>query len=321
MATYKGDLKMEEELAKLSYAEAPKIVTSIPGPKSQAIIDGDMATATITRMIPYETPNAWSAASGATAKDFDGNVFIDLCSSVGVNNVGHCHPKVVEVIRREAGILMHNPDTPTVNRVNLGKALSEIAPGNLKNNIRITYGLSGSSAVETALKFAKKATGRHYIASFEGCYHGCTALLTDVGTNHVIRGPQGIHRAFSPFVVHVGPYAYCYRCPWKLEHPSCDLECAKFVDFQISNPHGGVSADEIAALIVEPMQGEGGYIHPPAGWLAAIKTICEKHGILLIADEIQAGMGRTAKYFTVEHHGVDPDMICSWQSNRRGYSL
>lgn len=309
MAIYRGDPSMEEELAKLSWSDAPRIVTEIPGPKSKAILEADMANATITRMVPYETPTAWSEAFGSTAKDPDGNVFIDLCSSVGVNNVGHCHPKVVEVIRRECGILMHNPDTPTINRVKLGDKLSEIAPGNLKGNMKVTYGLSGSSAVETAIKFAKKATGRHYIASFEGSYHGCTGFLSEVGTNHQVRGPRGIHRTFSPFVIHLTPYAYCYRCPWNLEHPACGLECAKFVEFQIGNPHGGVDAEEIAAIIVEPMQGEGGYIHPPDGWLRAIRAICDKYGIMLIADEVQSGMGRTAKYFTVEHHGVDPDMI------------
>jgi 4-aminobutyrate aminotransferase len=300
---------MEAELAKLSWSEAPKIITEVPGPKSKAILDADLANATITRMVPYEAPNAWSEAFGATAKDPDGNVFIDLCSSVGVNNTGHCHPKVVQVIRRECGILMHNPDTPTINRVLLGNKLAEIAPGSMKNNVKLTYALSGSSAVETALKFAKKVTGRPYIASFEGSYHGCLGLSMEVGTNQVVRGPRGIHRPFSPFVVYLTPYAYCYRCPWNLQHPDCNLECVRMVEFQIANPHGGVDPEEIAAIIVEPMQGEGGYIHPPDGWLRAIKSICEKHGILLIADEVQCGMGRTAKYFTVEHHRVEPDMI------------
>lgn len=297
----------ELELEELSYKEAPLIVTSeIPGPKSREMLEAEMANETPTRIMPNALPSVWSEARGATVKDADGNVFIDMNSGVAVNNVGHSHPKVVETIVRECAVLMHNPDATNPHRLRLGKKLQQIVPGDLKGNVKMAYGLSGSSAVEIAVKFARAATGKSYIVAFQGAYHGALGVTLSLTTSPAFRSK---YRPFMPFVYHVGPYAYCYRCPWNLEYPECDLECAKYVEYQLLSPYSGIDIENVAAMIVEPVQGEGGYVAPPDGFLNALKRICEKAGILYIDDEVQAGMGRTGKLFAIEHYGVTPDMI------------
>jgi len=303
MAEYKDSLKIEQEMLKLSWPEAPKIVTSeIPGPKSKAILEKEMANETPTRMA---TGCVWSEAFGATIKDPDGNIYIDLSAGASTSNTGYSHPKVVEVIRKECAILTHTGDVSNPNRQKLGEKLSEIAPGNLKGNVKMAYGLSGSSAVEMAIKFARGATGRHLLLAFQGAYHGSIGSALSLTTTSLPRK----YRPFMPFVFHVGPYAYCYRCPFNLKYPDCALACAKYVEYQISSPCCGIDVEDVAALIVEPIQGDTGYVFPPPGFLNYIKKICEKLGILFIADEIQVSMGRVGKMFGIEHYGVEPDMI------------
>jgi diaminobutyrate-2-oxoglutarate transaminase len=159
MAEYKGDPQKENEMAKLSWPEAPKRVTSeLPGPKSKELYDKEAAHRIPVRAMPAALGWVLSEAFGSTIKDADGNIFIDLAASVGVNNVGHCHPKVVEIIRKECGVLGHSPDSPTPYTQKLGEKLTQIVPGNLKGNVSIAYGLSGSSAIEMAIKFAKMAS-------------------------------------------------------------------------------------------------------------------------------------------------------------------
>jgi 4-aminobutyrate aminotransferase len=307
MAKYTGDLQMEKEMAKLSWPEAPKIVTTeIPGPKSKVIFEKELANETPTRCMPNAVPCVWSEAFGATFKDPDGNVFIDLTGGVAVNNTGHSHPKVVEVIRKECGRLMHNPDAPNPHRQKLGEKLSQIVPGNLKGNVKVAYGLSGSSAVEMATKFARAGTGKALMLAFQGAYHGALGVTLSLTTSP---GFRSNYRPFTPFIKHVGPYAYCYRCPFNLTYPGCQLACAKYVEYQITGPYSGIDREDVAALIVEPMQGEGGYVPTPAGWLEYIRNMCKRLGILYIDDEVQVGMARTGKMFAVEHYGVEPDMI------------
>ena len=306
MAEYEGNLQMEQAMAKLSWPEAPKIVTKIPGPKTKKIFDKEMANETPTRIGANAFQHVWSEALGATVKDPDGNLFIDLTAGVAVNNVGHTHPKVVEVIRRECGILMHVPDMSTPWRQKLGEKLSQIAPGKLKGNVKMAYGLSGSSAIEMALKFARAHTGRSHIIAMEGAYHG------SIGTALTLTGSPAYrvnYRPFMPFVYRANPYAYCYRCALNLKYPGCDLQCAKFIEFQLTGTYSGVDIEDVAALIIEPIQAEGGYVPPPPGFLDYLRKLCQRLGILFIADEIQVGLGRTGKMFAIEHYGIEPDMI------------
>lgn len=301
------DVKKERELAKLSFEDVPRIVSEmLPGPKSMELINAEMENETITRVIPNILQTVWEEARGATVKDPDGNCYIDLTAGIAVNNVGHCNPRVLEVIGKQSKLLMHNPDATNYHRVKLGQKLQQIAPGKLKGNVKMAYGLSGSSAVEIATKFAKSATGKSHIIAFQGAYHGALGTTLSLTTSQQFRSNYG---PFHPYVYHVGPYAYCYRCPWDLKHPGCGLECAKYVEEQILGPSSGIDVDNVAAMIVEPVQGEGGYVPPPDGFLNAIKKTCEKAGILYIDDEVQAGMGRTGKMFAIEHYGVDPDLI------------
>jgi 4-aminobutyrate aminotransferase len=299
-------LKNEEQFEKLSYPEAPKVVTEIPGPKAKPILEKELANETPTRIGALGMQMVWSEALGATVKDPDGNIYIDLTSGVAVNAVGHSHPKIVEVIRKECGVLMHAPDMSTPYRQKLGEKLSEIAPGNLKGNVRMAYGLSGSSAVEIAIKFLRGATGKSRILAFQGAYHGALGLTLSLTTSPVFRSK---YRPFTPFIERLGPYPYCYRCAIHLTYPKCELECAKYVEYQLTDPYSGVDVKDVAALIVEPMQGEGGYVPTPPGWLDYIRKLCTKLDILLIDDEVQMGMGRTGKMFCIEHYGVEPDAI------------
>lgn len=299
-------LKNEEQFEKLSYPDAPKIVTEIPGPKSKPILEKELANETPTRIAAIGIPMVLSEGFGATLKDLDGNIFIDFTSGVAATNVGHCHPKVVEVIRKECGIFLHTADFAAPNRQKLGEKLSEIAPGSLKGDVKMAYGLSGSSAVEIAVKFVRGATGKSRILAFQGAYHGALGVTLSMTTSPVFRSK---YRPFMPFIERIGPYPYCYRCAIHLTYPKCDLECAKYVEYSLTDPYSGIDVPDVAALIVEPMQGEGGYVPPPPGWLAYMRKLCTKLNILLIADEVQMGLGRTGKMFCVEHYGVDPDVI------------
>ena len=297
----------EEKIKKLSYPDAPKIVTrEIPGPKAKKILEKELENETPTRVAPIGIPIVFDTAFGATFKDPDGNLFIDLSSGVGVNNVGHSHPEIVKVIKRESSRLMHTPDGSCPHRQKLGEKLSGIAPGNLKGNVRMAYGLSGSSANEIAVKFARAASGKTIILAFQGAYHGSIGSTLSMTTSPSFRSK---YRPFMPFIERLGPYAYCYRCPYDLTYPKCDLQCAKYVEYQLTDPYGGIDVDNVAAMIVEPMQGEGGYVPTPPGWLEYIYDMCRRLGILIIDDEVQMGMGRTGKMFAVEHYGVEPDII------------
>lgn len=301
------DAGREQELARLSFDDAPKIVSDfLPGPQSMSLIEAEVENETNTRVIPNVLPVVWDQAKGATVRDPDGNCFIDLTAGIAVNNVGHCHPRVLETINKQSQLLMHNPDATNPWRVKLGQKLQQLAPGNLKGNAKLAFGLSGSSAVEIATKFARSATGKTHIIAFEGAYHGALGATLSLTTSQQFRSTYG---PFNPYVYHVGPYAYCYRCPWDLEHPKCGLECARYIEHLILSPSTGIDSDCVAAMIVEPVQAEGGYVHPPAGFLEALKKTCEKAGILYIDDEVQAGMGRTGKMFAIEHEGVTPDLV------------
>ena len=308
----------EKELAKLSYEEAPKIVTELPGPKSKEI-DAEArkfraparATAAPEAPAAPAAPGArapetarpfWDEARGATLKDVDGNVFIDLMGGVAVSSVGRVHPKVLEAVRIQSAKLMHGGSESPI-AVEMDKKLASIMPGSLRNHCLLTELQGGSDAVETAIKYARYITGKSQIIAFEGAYHG-------VWHGSLALTPKSTFRArfgqLMPGVIHM-PYAYCYRCFAGLTYPSCSLACAKYFDYKLNTSATG--ADDVAAVFVEPIQGEGGYIDPPPGFLPAIKAACDKKGILLVADEIQSGAGRSGKMWAVEHYGVTPDIL------------
>jgi len=300
----------EEKLAELSYPGAPKIVTEIPGPESQKIIKDVPRYESLTRP-GGAAPPVFDEGMGATVKDPDGNIYIDIAAGVAVNSVGRRHPKVTEAIERQLGKLMHAGEVVNPRRTELAKKISGIMPEGLRGNCVSYFTQSGSGAVETAIKFARHLTGRSQIVAFHGAYHGVwcgSGALTTGDHYHHGYGP------LMPYVIHV-PYAYCYRCCFGLKYPGCDLQCAKYVDYVLNTPY--TAADDVAALIVEPQQGEGGYLVPPPGYMEILKKACEKHGALFIADEVQAGAGRSGKTWSIEHSDVVPDML-TWGKGMGG---
>jgi 4-aminobutyrate aminotransferase len=300
----------EAELAKLSYPGAPEIQTSIPGPKSLKVLEDVPKYESLTRP-GSASPPVFDEGMGATVKDPDGNLFIDLTAGVAVSAVGRRHPKVVEAIQKQMGKMMHAIEAVSTRRTELAKKVSGIMPEGLRNNCVSYFAQSGSGAVETAIKFARHLTGRSQIVAFHGAYHGVwvgSGALTTGDHYHQGYGP------LMPYVIHL-PYAYCYRCCFGLKYPDCDLQCARYVDYVLNTPY--TAADDIAALIVEPLQGEGGYLVPPPGYMEILKKACEKCGALFIADEVQAGAGRSGKMWSIEYSNVVPDML-TWGKGMGG---
>jgi 4-aminobutyrate aminotransferase len=301
----------EIELAKLSYPEAPKMITqTVPGPKSQALLEEAFDCESMARG-GGRYPLVYDEGKGATIKDPDGNIYIDITAGVAVNSVGRCHPRVIAAMEAQMGKLMHASDISSTRRTELARRVSGVMPKGLKDNCITYFTQAGSGAVETAMKFVRKITGRHQIVAFHGAYHGVW-----MGSNSLTTGDQ-YRKGFGPFipgVIHL-PYPYCYRCCFGMTYPSCDLQCAKYVDYVLNTPYTG--ADDVGALIIEAQQGEGGYLPPPPEYFQIVKKACEKHGALYIADEVQSGAGRTGKMWCIEHTGVEPDIL-TWGKGMGG---
>ncbi len=294
----------ETYLESLTFPEAPKFVTDVPGPKSMEIFQ---------KLLKYETPQRPSGSvsplicaesKGAAVKDADGNVFIDVAGGVGVKAVGSCHPKIVKAIQDQAAIQGHNHDGLTPEKVDLLEAMVSTAPHGLKDNCFVTFMQSGTGAAEACVKQCRMIQkDRQQVVVFEGAYHGV------FGTSNAMTTGQNYRAGYGPLMpyVHHLPYAYCYRCPFHMEYPSCDMECAKYLDYKMNTPYTGL--DNVAAVICESFQGEGGYIVPPKEWWPMVKKACEKNGALCVADEVQSGFGRSGKLWACEYYDFDPDMI------------
>jgi len=261
------------------------------------------------------TPYFVDRAKGALVYDVDGRELVDFAGGIGVMNVGHSHPKVVAAIKEQAEkythtcfhIVMYEP------YMRLAERLCALIPGHFEK--MAMFANSGAEAVENAVKVARHYTKRPAVIAFENGFHGRT-LLTMTLTSKIKPYKLG----FGPFApeVYRMPYAYCYRCPLGLKHPGCDVACASYLnDFFITH----VAAESTAALIVEPITGEGGFITPPPEYFPKLIEICRQHGIVFIADEIQTGMGRTGKMFAIEHWGVEPDLVTTAKSLAAGLPL
>jgi len=285
----------------LSFPDAPSIKTPPPGPRSQEFIACQASRESSAVSYPKGMPMAIEQAKGATVEDVDGNRYIDFFGGAGVMAVGHANPDVVQSVVDQVGELTHALDFPNPARRRLVERLSALLPEKLT---RLYFGgPTGSDAVENAIKLAKFNTKRHPIIAFEGSYHGMTAGALSLSSGRSFR------ESFLPLLpeVHFVPYAYCYRCPFKKTPDDCGLECAQYLDHVVEDPHSGIS--QPAAVIIEPIQGEGGSVVPPASFLPAVREICDRHEVLLIADEIQAGFCRTGKMFAFEHTNTVPDIV------------
>ena len=300
----------EAELAKLSYPEAPKMVTRVPGPKVKKLLAESEKYETLARG-GGNFPVIMAEGMGATMKDADGNTYIDMSAGVAVNAVGRGHPKVLEAIRNQCGIIMHTTDITNPKRIELAKRVSGIMPEGLRGNCQTAFAQSGSGAVETAIKFARHFTGRSQIIAFHGAYHGVWCGSAALTTGFRYRHGWG---PLIPGVTHL-PYAYCYRCPFDMNYPDCDIQCAKYVDHVLNTPY--TAADDVAAIVLESQQGEGGYVVPPPEFFQMVKKAADKYGALYIADEVQSGAGRTGKMWAIEHTGIVPDIL-TWGKGMGG---
>jgi len=295
-------------------AEYPKIVVRPPGPKAREILERDEKVISPSYVRFY--PLVVESGRGCIIRDVDGNEYIDFNSGLVCMNVGHNHPKVIEALKKQLERFLHYSNTDFYYRevVDLAERLCEITPGKFEK--KVYYGNSGTEAVEAAIKLAKWHTRKPRFIGFISAFHGrTTGSLSFTASKPVQR------RYFFPLmpgVTHV-PYPYCYRCPFKQTFPDCNYWCVDFIDEYVLQKY--VPPEEVAAILFEPIQGEGGYVVPPEGYFQRLKKLADKYGILLIDDEVQAGMGRTGRWFAIEHWEVEPDIICMAKALASGLPL
>ena len=295
-------------------AEYPKIVVRPPGPKAREILERDEKVISPSYVRFY--PLVVESGRGCIIRDVDGNEYIDFNSGLVCMNVGHNHPKVIEALKKQLERFLHYSNTDFYYRevVDLAERLCEITPGRFEK--KVYYGNSGTEAVEAAIKLAKWHTRKPRFIGFISAFHGrTTGSLSFTASKPVQR------RYFFPLmpgVTHV-PYPYCYRCPFKQTFPDCNYWCIDFIDEYVLQKY--VPPEEVAAILFEPIQGEGGYVVPPEGYFQRLKKLADKYGILLIDDEVQAGMGRTGRWFAIEHWEVEPDIICMAKALASGLPL
>ncbi len=280
----------------------PKIKTALPGPRATQMIalDHKNVSPSYTRVYPLVADRA----QGLWIHDVDGNLFLDFTSGIGVCATGHCHPEVVKSIKDQADRLLHMSGTDFyyTPQIHLAEKLSTLVPGDGPK--RVFFGNSGAEAVEAAFKLARWHTRRELNIAFYGAFHGRTMGALSLTASKTIQKKH--YYPFVPGITHI-PYAYCYRCAYNLTYPDCDLECVNWIEdtlFRTTMP-----PEEVAAIFVEPIQGEGGYIVPPPEFHKKLHGIARDYGILYVADEVQSGMGRTGKMFASEHFGVAPDVM------------
>ena len=287
----------------MSEAKLPVLITPLPGPKARAVIarDAQFISPSYTRGYPMVA----KSGRGAMVEDVDGNLFLDFAAGIAVVSTGHCHPRVVEAIQRQAAELIHisGTDFYLPIMVDLAERLAAVAPG--KEAKKVYFGNSGTEAVEAAIKLARYHTRRDKIIAFQGCFHGRTlGALSLTASKAVQRKGFG---ALLAGVFHI-PYPNSYRCPHGNPSPCTCVESATYLEREIFKRM--VDPEEVAAIFIEPIQGEGGYVPAPKEFLVELQRICRKHGILLVCDEVQSGMGRTGKWWASEHAGIEPDILC-----------
>jgi 4-aminobutyrate aminotransferase len=294
--------------------QVPDVRTPLPGPLGQAIITAD--TAVTSGSLPRAYPLVPLRALGSVVEDADGNLFLDCNAGIAVTSTGHCHPRVVEAVQEQAGELLHYSASdfylPIYSR--MCAALAATAP--IGGPVRVFLTNSGAEAVEGALKLARYATGRPYVISFFGAFHG-----RSYGAMTLTASKAKYHQGFGPLVPGVlhAPYAFSRVDPASGERTHDPDETFDYLENTLFRYQ--VAPSEVAAIFVEPVQGEGGYIVPPAAWLIRLRELCDKYGILLVADEVQSGMGRTGRMWAIEHSGVQPDVLISAKGIASGLPL
>jgi len=284
-------------------AAYPRIVVTPPGPKARELVRGDESL--ISKSMVRWYPLVAESGSGCIVRDVDGNEFIDFNAGLAVLNVGHCHPKVVSAITEQTKKLIHYSYTDFYYQpiVDLSRELTKITPGTFTKRVFLCN--SGAEAIEAAMKMTKWHTRNNLFLAYTGAFHGRTLGAVSLTASKLVQ-----RRHFFPLVpgvTHV-PYPYCYRCPFHLSYPECHLWCVDFIEEEVLNKY--VPAENVAAMFVESIQGEGGYVIPPDDYFTRLRKVLDKHSIIMIDDEIQSGIGRSGKWFAMEHFNVVPDAIC-----------
>src|SRR5690242_21424031 len=278
----------------------PRIRTPLPGPKAQSLLERDARymSPSYTRIYPLVVERG----SGAVIQDVDGNLFLDFTAGIAVTSTGHCHPHVTAAITDQAHKLLHMSGTDFYYQpqIDLAQRLAESGPGTSPKRVFFTN--SGAEALEAALKLARWHTGRSRVIAFLGAFHGRTYGAMSLSGSKLVH-----RRGFSPLVpdIHHVPYP---RGPEARQIPDFGRRCVAQIEETIFKRVA--PPDEVAAIFVEPIQGEGGYHVPPLDFLPALRGLCDRYGMLLVVDEVQTGMGRTGKLFAVQHWGVEPGIIC-----------
>jgi len=280
----------------------PVIKTPLPGPRAAQLIEVDrqFVSPSYTRIFPLVV----QSAEGLWITDPDGNLFLDFTSGIAVCATGHCHPQVVKAIREQAGRLLHMSGTDFYYTPQILLAQKLAALGPVGGSAKVFFGNSGAEAVEAAFKLARWHTRRELNLAFFGAFHGRTMGALSLTASKAVQKKH--YNPLVPGITHI-PYAYCYRCPYNLCYPTCGLACVHYLEDTLFRTT--VPPEEVAAIFVEPIQGEGGYIVPPPEFHQELVAITRKYGILFVADEVQSGMGRTGKMFAMEHFGVAPDIM------------
>ena len=276
--------------------------TQLPGPKARAWVEKDAAAISpaYTRSYPFVMDHG----QGSEVWDVDGNRFIDFNAGIAVTATGHAHPAVVKAIQEQAEKFIHmaGADFYYPVQIRLAEKLNALVP--IEEETQVFFTNSGTESVEAAFKLARYYTGRPRMLAFVGGFHGRSMGSLSLTASKCVQ-----RKGFAPLVpgvTHV-PYGYCYRCPFNLKYPDCDIACVDYIENTVFKTI--VPAEEVAAVFVEPIQGEGGYVVPPPKWHNRLKALMEKYGILYVVDEVQTGFGRTGRMFAIEHWGVEPDII------------
>ncbi|MGH9684008.1 MAG: acetyl ornithine aminotransferase family protein [Candidatus Acidiferrales bacterium] len=295
-------------------SKLPQVITSLPGPKAKQIVDRDHKVLSPSYTRDY--PLVAKTGRGAVIEDVDGNKFLDFAAGIAVVATGHCHPEVVAAIQKQAAELIHMSGTDFYypNLVELAEKLASIAPG--KDAKRVYFGNSGAEAIESAIKLARYHTKRDKLIAFNGCFHGRTMGALSLTASKAVQ-----RKGFGSLLggVFHTPYPNTYRGAYGIRPEHAAADCLGYLEGELFKRL--VDPEDVAAIVIEPIQGEGGYMPAPAEFLQSLEKICRKHGILLVFDEVQSGMGRTGKWWAADHAGVEPDILCTAKGIASGMPL
>jgi 4-aminobutyrate aminotransferase len=301
-------------IEKFTEPKLPHLITQLPGPRAKRLVELDhkFLSPSYTRSYPLVAKQG----RGAIVEDVDGNFFLDFAAGIAVVAAGHCHPEVVAAIQKQAAELIHMSGTDFYypSMVELAEKLAAIAPG--KEPKRVYFGNSGAEAIEAAIKLAKYHTKRDMLIAFHGAFHGRTMGALSLTASRAIQR-KGFGTLLSG-VFHM-PFPDTYRGTYGVRPEHASADCLSYLENELFRRR--VDPEEVAAIFIEPIQGEGGYLPAPAEFLQGLERICRKHGILLVADEVQCGMGRTGKWWAIEHAGVEPDIVCTAKGIASGMPL